>query len=143
MYRIDIDTEGIPSVQSHSLDSKCCLYMPVCCVMRIILHMTYLYGKMVSVKALLYLGQSSMEIKQILSHITGQLLHTLYVLSVTFHTLQVRGGPFLRTGFSILSRKGISGSHPPTPKSFHNSKVKSVHQLTHRTQYMYPFNLKV
>ena len=31
---------------------------------------------------------------------------------------------------------------PPTPKSFHNSKVKPVHQLTHRNWYMYQFSFK-
>ncbi len=29
----------------------------------------------------------------------------------------LRGGPFLHTSFSILSRKGISGHHQSTPKS--------------------------
>ncbi len=32
--------------------------------------------------------------------------------------LVIRGGPFFRTGFSILSAKGLLGPHPPTPKSF-------------------------
>ncbi len=31
---------------------------------------------------------------------------------------RIRGGPFFRTGFSILSAKGLLGPHPPTPKSF-------------------------
>ncbi len=38
----------------------------------------------------------------------------------------IRGSPFLRTGFSFLSRKGISGGNPPTPQSFHKAKVKPI-----------------
>ena len=48
----------------------------------------------------------------------------------------ISAGPFLRTGFSILSRKGISRPHPPTLKSFHNARVKPVHQLIHRNWYI-------
>ena len=58
--------------------------------------------------------------------------------------IHIRGGPFLRTGFSILEWKGISGPHPPTPKSFHNAKIKPAHQLTQRNWYTcITFYLKV
>ena len=40
----------------------------------------------------------------------------------------VRGGPFLCTGFTILSRKAFLGPHPPTFKSFRKAVHKPVHQ---------------
>ncbi len=40
----------------------------------------------------------------------------------------LRGGPFLRTGFTILSAKAFLGHHPPTLQSFRKPVHKPVHQ---------------
>ncbi len=41
---------------------------------------------------------------------------------------RLRGGPFFRTGFTILSRKAFPGPHPPTLQSFRKAIHKPVHQ---------------
>ena len=55
------------------------LVLPVCSVMRTILYIIHLYGKMAFVKALLYLCRSSMEMQHALCHSHNN-THTVTVM---------------------------------------------------------------